>query len=179
MPFLSLILPFLSTWKWWLIGGAFALLAAAWGVQTVRLSANKTELAVSRQAHAEYVAKSEAAARQLSEEYRIEDQRRASAIRSVVQNAIQITEAVAADAASARSASDRLRDRISALVAASRKASRDPAAPPGSASAPDALDLLADVQRRTEEAAGQFARIADERGTAGLTCERAYGALTK
>lgn len=37
---------------------------------------------------------------------------------------------------------------------------------------------VADVLGRTDEAAGEFARIADDRGIAGRQCERDYDALT-
>lgn len=39
-------------------------------------------------------------------------------------------------------------------------------------------DLLTELHRRADEAAGQFAAIAVARGAAGQICERAYDALT-
>ncbi|MDN7790424.1 DUF2514 family protein [Burkholderia contaminans] len=77
----------------------------------------------------------------------------------------------AADAAA--SAADRLRKQVAELVARAHH----PSAAPGGPAADDALDLLADVLGRTDEAAGEFARIADERGIAGQQCERDYDAL--
>ncbi|WP_080334152.1 DUF2514 family protein [Burkholderia cenocepacia] len=79
----------------------------------------------------------------------------------------------AADAADA--AAVRLRKQVAELVARSR----DPAAPAGGAAAGGALDLLADLFGRTDEAAGEFARIADDRGIAGRQCESDYDALTR
>lgn len=78
----------------------------------------------------------------------------------------------AADAADA--AAVRQRKQLAELIALAR----DPAAPAGSATAGGALDLLADLFGRTDEAAGEFARIADERGIAGRQCESDYDALT-
>ncbi|WP_436407172.1 DUF2514 family protein [Burkholderia diffusa] len=78
-----------------------------------------------------------------------------------------------ADAAAADGAAVSLRKRVAALVADVRRA----AASTGSTATGDALGLLADVLGRTDEAAGEFARIADERGIAGRQCERSYDAL--
>ncbi|WP_407062105.1 DUF2514 family protein [Burkholderia pyrrocinia] len=78
-----------------------------------------------------------------------------------------------ADAAAADGAAVGLRKQVAALVADIRRAG----ASTGSTAAGDALDLLADVLGRTDEAAGEFARIADERGIAGRQCERSYDAL--
>lgn len=78
-----------------------------------------------------------------------------------------------ADAAAAGAAADRLRH---AYTAAVQRCGGAPAAPGGSAAA-DARDVLADVQRRLDAAAGELAALADARGTAGAACERAYDAL--
>jgi len=67
-----------------------------------------------------------------------------------------------------------LRKQVAALVADARRA----AASAGSPATGDALDLLADVLGRTDDAAGELAKIADERGIAGQQCERSYDALT-
>ncbi|WP_175980973.1 DUF2514 family protein [Burkholderia sp. BCC1630] len=79
-----------------------------------------------------------------------------------------------ADAAAAASVADGLRKQVAELV----RRARDSETTAGGASAGDALDLLADVLGRTDEAAGEFARIADERGIAGRQCESDYDALT-
>ncbi|KFL51675.1 hypothetical protein JM78_25020 [Burkholderia pyrrocinia] len=78
------------------------------------------------------------------------------------------------DAAAAASAADGLRKQVAELVARAR----DSAAPAGGAAAGGPLDLLADMFGRTDEAAGEFARIADERGIAGRQCESDYDTLT-
>lgn len=78
-----------------------------------------------------------------------------------------------ADAAAAASAAGGLRKQVAELVGRAR----DSATAAGSSTAGDALDLLADVLGRTDEAAGEFARIADTRGIAGRQCESDYDAL--
>ncbi|MCA8293325.1 DUF2514 domain-containing protein [Burkholderia sp. AU30198] len=79
-----------------------------------------------------------------------------------------------ADAVRAASAADGLRKQVDELIARAR----DPGAATGGAAAGGAIDLLADMFGRTDEAAGEFARIADERGIAGRQCESDYDSLT-
>ncbi|WP_175751962.1 DUF2514 family protein [Burkholderia ambifaria] len=77
------------------------------------------------------------------------------------------------DAAAADGAADGLRKQVAVLVADVRRAG----ASAGSPATGNALDLLADLLGRTDEAAGELARIADDRGIAGQQCESSYGAL--
>lgn len=82
-----------------------------------------------------------------------------------------------ADAAGARSALDRLRQRAALHAAAARPPGPDPA-PFGlgpAASAP--ADLLADVLVQAADRARQLAAFADESRAAGLACERSYEAV--
>lgn len=104
---------------------------------------------------------------------RAEEQRRTAAQSEIAKDANQQRTAALADAFAARAAAGSLQQRVDQLVAAARH----PAATAGSPAAGDALDLLADVLGRTDAAAGEFARIADERGIAGQQCERSYDAL--
>lgn len=85
--------------------------------------------------------------------------------------------AARADAAAARSAHDRLRQRAAALAATARcvpgpAAAAEPGAP---ASAP--ADLLADVLGRAADRARQLADYADAARIAGEQCQRDYDAL--
>lgn len=78
-----------------------------------------------------------------------------------------------ADAASAHAAADSLQHRVAALLAARNQAGQgDPAGGhgPGQQGA-DAADLLADVQRRLDDASGQLAGYADALRIAGERCE--------
>ncbi|MBU9649337.1 DUF2514 domain-containing protein [Burkholderia multivorans] len=105
---------------------------------------------------------------------RAEEQRRTAAQSEIAKDANQQRTAALADAFAARAAAGSLQQRVDQLVAAARH----PATSAGSPAAGDALDLLADVLGRADEAAGELAKIADERGIAGQQCERDYDALT-
>ncbi len=80
-----------------------------------------------------------------------------------------------ADAAVADGAADGLRRQVAALVAEVRRTG----ATAGGPTTGDALDLLADLLGRTDERAGELAKVADERGIAGRQCERSYDALMR
>ncbi|WP_095211574.1 DUF2514 family protein [Burkholderia sp. ABCPW 11] len=90
------------------------------------------------------------------------------------ENAAKQREQARAAADAAGAAANSLRKQVAELVARTR----DPAAPAGGAATGSTLDLLADLFGRADEAAGEFARIADERGIAGRQCEGDYDALT-
>ncbi|MBU9440005.1 hypothetical protein DN523_10195 [Burkholderia multivorans] len=105
---------------------------------------------------------------------RAEEQRRTAAQQENANHAAKERDQARADAAAAASAADGLRKQVATLI----ERARHPAAPTGSAAAGDALDLLADVLGRADEAAGELAKIADERGIAGKQCEADYDSLT-
>lgn len=105
---------------------------------------------------------------------RAEEQRRTAAQSEIAKDANKQRTAALADAFAARAAAGSLQQRVDQLVAAARH----PAAAAGSPAAGDALDLLADVLGRADEAAGELAKIADERGIAGKQCEADYDSLT-
>jgi hypothetical protein len=175
---LTSLLPSLLPSKWIAITGGVVLIAAALGVQQLRVSSAKTALAEERSAIAyERQRASEQRTADIEryraiEAQRTEDQRKAREEFDIKMAALH------ADAASATAAADRLRKRVDALVAAARQAPSNPAAVASSAPAGDPIGVLADVLRRADERAGQLARIADERGAAGSLCERDYDALT-
>lgn len=78
----------------------------------------------------------------------------------------------------ADAAAGSLRERAQQLAAAARcpAAQAGPAASSPAASAP--ADLLADMLGRSDAAAGELARYADQARLAGQLCERTYDALT-
>ncbi|HHY6927773.1 TPA: DUF2514 family protein [Burkholderia ambifaria] len=104
---------------------------------------------------------------------RDEFRRRLVAQQGVATDAAKERDQARADAAVADGVANGLRKQVAALVADVRRAG----ASAGSPATGDALDLLADLLSRTDEAAGELARIADERGIAGWQCERSYDAL--
>lgn len=85
---------------------------------------------------------------------------------------------VAADAAG-----QRLRQQVAQLVVSGkRQAGATPSADPGSQADPAgsaALDLLAELHARTDEAAGAIAAVADDARIRGLACERQHDSLVK
>lgn len=78
---------------------------------------------------------------------------------------------------------ERAGSRMRGLIATATKRSRAcPAQAPASGGSPPADttgDLLAEVQRRLEEAENGTIRFADESHLAGRTCERLYDAMTQ
>ncbi len=119
------------------------------------------------------------AAKQAEADARAEERRMATAQLEVIRDAQAAqVQRLQVDAAAARGAADRLRERVESLVAAAREAASNPAASGGGPPAGDAVGMLAELQRRADERAGILARIADERGIAGEACERAYSSLT-
>jgi hypothetical protein len=82
------------------------------------------------------------------------------------------------DGRRADAAAGRLRQRADALAASARCPASDPATAASSPPADPASDLLADMLRRVDDAAGTIGRYADEARPAGQLCERSYDALT-
>jgi hypothetical protein len=175
MSFLLRLVPF----QYYIAAAVAAGLLLALGAQTLRVNVLRADLssAIALRAQEREIA-AENALHQ-SEEYRLEDQRRASAIRSVVGEAIKLSEAVALDANSVRAAHDRLLQRYRAALAASRRAPGDPPAPEGSPTTASTDDLSTELLGRVSEAAGLLAAEADKRGIAGSACVQSYEALTK
>lgn len=86
----------------------------------------------------------------------------------------ELSRARVADVAAA-AAGNRLRDAFAATL----KRCGATAAAPGGTAASSPADLLAYVQRRIDAVAVELAATADDRGTAGRACERAYETLTE
>ncbi|WP_081067003.1 DUF2514 family protein [Burkholderia multivorans] len=105
---------------------------------------------------------------------RNEFRRQLAAQQEIATHAAKERDQARRDAAAADGAADGLRRQVAALVADARRAG----AAAGSPATDGALDLLADLFGRADEAAGELARIADERGIAGQQCQRSYDALT-
>ena len=82
------------------------------------------------------------------------------------------------DAVAARASADSLRADVARYRAAARSATGTSATAAGPTTSA-ALDLLADLFGRADEAAGELAEFADAAHAAGLTCQRSYDALTK
>lgn len=156
---------------------ACLVLFALLGVQTIRLSDEQRDHAETREDHAQALAAMNEAARQAEAEARAEEQRRTAEVQKAADEAHHALERARADAAAADAAGQRLRERIAALTTACRAGPGGAgAATPGTPADP-AADLLADVQRRLDEAADGIAAHADAARAAGAACERAYDAV--
>jgi hypothetical protein len=108
---------------------------------------------------------------------RAEEQRRVAAVEEIRRGAQEQLDRVAADAAAARTAGNRLRDRVAILTAACSRTPGDPAAAAGSPPTADTRVLLADVFSEVERTGREMAAAADRARLAGAACERAYDAL--
>lgn len=164
-------------YKWIAIGVAFAGLAGALGVQTLRVSGLKTDIAQLETDHAKAQLRAADAALALSEEHRATERRRVANQRKAQDDSAQKLAAARAARDAATAAAGRVSARVDALVAAIRSAAGNPAPAPGSTATEDPLDLLADVLRRADARAGLLADEADRRGAAGALCERLYDGL--
>lgn len=168
------------TFRPWMIwAAAVVALAVLLGLQTVRLADERADHADTKADHKEQVALAEKATRKAVEDARTEEQRRTDAVQEIANDTQTKLDTALADNADARAAGERLRKRIAELAAASsRKAAGDTQAASPGATTVTTADLLADVQRRLDEAADGIAGFADKAHGSGLACQRAYEALT-
>ena len=109
------------------------------------------------------------------EAVREEDNRRTNALVETINAASADLARALADRDRARAAAGGLQQRAEALAASCRGAAP---AGPGPA-APGAGDMLADMLRRIDGAAGEIAAHADRAMIAARACERAYDSLGK
>lgn len=108
-----------------------------------------------------------------------ETKRRLIAQAKVIDEQAQSLAQALADNADLRSVGQRLRAAQAAAIASrGRGPASDPATASASTPADPAGDLLADVQRRIDEATDGVAGFADASHIAGTTCEQSYRALT-
>ncbi|WP_334162820.1 DUF2514 family protein [Achromobacter insolitus] len=154
------------------LAGALAAGGAAWTAQGWRGDAR---LARAEAAHVQERDAQAHATMTAIEAARAEGRRRTAAMEKARDDAQKQAAAATADAADVRAELSRLRTRANALAHAA--ASRDPAAADGSPAGADAVGLLAYMLSRVSGRAEALAGIADRARIAGLTCERAYGAL--
>ncbi|MFN9115364.1 MAG: DUF2514 family protein, partial [Bacteroidota bacterium] len=103
---------------------------------------------------------------------------RVIALEGVIHANTEKLAATQADAAAARVAADRLRDKLARITAASRERSTNPSAAAASPPAEDTTFLLADLLRRADERAGELAEFADRAHAAGQICEASYEAVS-
>ena len=157
-------------------GWQFAALALAVGllVQTQRLADANTKAGDATTTLATERANAERLARQQSEAHR-DTERKLREDHDRIDSEAQVALAAAAAGADrARTAGQRLQRELADYITAHR--ARAIAAAAAGQCTPDtgALDLLADLQRRADDRAGELAAIADEARVRGLACERTH-----
>lgn len=160
----------------WVWAAAAITLAALSGKLSLDLSAARLAASQASQAHAADRARWAAEALAASERNRALEARWITAQEEIAHAASAQTAKIRVAQAAASAAGDSLRIRAAAVAADCRSA---PTATPATSSpaAPDPGTLLADVLGRLEAAGRQLAEVADARGLAGASCERAYDAL--
>lgn len=154
---------------------ALALLAL--GAQTYRLVAEQRDHAVTVADHSDRVAAMERGAREAIEAARTEEKRRTADVQKVADETQQALEQARADADAAADAGRRLRAQLAAVASACSRGAGNPSAASAGPPAQATSDLLADVQRRLDEATDRIARFADQAHAAGYACERASDAV--
>lgn len=173
------ILGKLGSYLWPAVAGAFAASLLWGGVEHWRANRNADAVIEAKNACTVARANATAAALQQSETNAAITVARINEQKRIADEAERQLAQARADAAIADAAAGRLSRRVAALVAAAREAASHPPAVGASAPAEDPIGMLAELQRRADEAAGVFARVADERGAAGSACEREYDSLTQ
>ncbi|SFB51006.1 DUF2514 family protein [Delftia tsuruhatensis] len=119
-----------------------------------------------------------AAAAATSERYRKLEGTYRENLDTIARESGQAQARAAADTDAARAAAGRLRGDLASYITAHRAAAQARAATGQCAPDTAALDLLAELQRRADERAGELARIADDARSRGGACERSYVAAS-
>ncbi|MFV0677885.1 DUF2514 family protein [Variovorax sp. tm] len=174
-----MILPDLKTPLLWALGlGLVAALATA-GIERTRAAGARADAATARKDLADLRATAAESGRLAERAARNTEQTWRSRVNGVIQDGQKQLTAARADAATAVAAARQLRDDLAAYRTAVRAATAAPAAAAGGSPATDPLDLFADLFGRADARAGELARIADERGSAGTTCQRYADAVER
>lgn len=155
-----------------------ALLLGAIGVQTSRVHSLQVDVASEKTGRAKDQAAWATGAASAATANLNESARRVAAQGVNANAAAQYTAAAAVDATARRASAERLRNATVATAARCSPASADSAAAAVGAPASSPGDLLADLQRRMDEAAGRTIAFADAAHAAGQECVGDYDALT-
>lgn len=162
----------LNPYRWLLAGGLIAAAALGFTVWKHNLISE-----AERAGYDKAVAEARERELQAVKAARAEEQRRTQAVQGVANATRKELATARAAADDARRAGELLRAQLAAAGALCGGPA-NPAAAGGSPATNPAGGLLADVQRRLDEAADATLRFADESRIAGLGCERAYETLT-
>ncbi|WP_080587321.1 DUF2514 family protein [Stutzerimonas stutzeri] len=155
-------------WAWWVVA-----LAVVAGGQQIRVLSAQSVASKAQADLASYRAEVSERDRRAALFVIQENQRRQAATEKADAEAQEQLAAARTDAERAGSALERLQQRLDAAEQRSRNAGNAITAQLSQA-AEGAARVRADVLGRVGEAAQLYARVADERGIAGLACEKAY-----
>lgn len=158
---------------------ALVILLVSLTIQTWRLNSEKLSHAQTRESHALLMVTINNAARDAEQKARAVERDRIEALQGIIHDTEQQLKKARADAAFAADAGARLRRTIAALTTSCRSGTNDSAATTASDSTDSTNNLLANVQRRLDEAADGIAQFADTAYTAGIACQQSYDALIK
>lgn len=158
------------------VAASMASALAAWTIQGWRMA---DQLAAAEVRHTQVVLDLERAAREAEANARAEEQRRAEEAQKAIDEANETVARARADADSAVTAGERLRAQIAALTSSCRAAAGNPGSADSGPPADATADLLADVQRRLDEATERIAGFADRAHAAGTACERIHDGLNR
>jgi len=161
-------------WRAALLGVAFA---AGWVSQGWRAEAQLQRIAAQQAQLRAQAGMATAAAEQAA---RAEESQRHAALQETTHAAEEAMRAARADAADARRAADRLRQRLAAAIAADPgRGAASAGAAAGGAPATDAAGMCAELLGRAVDRARILAEHADRAAAAGTACERSYDALSE
>lgn len=153
--------------------------ALAAGGQTVRLYAERKRHAETRAEYAQAVTDWHRESARAVQAARDEETRRTEAVQGVADDAQKRLDGALADAGRARLERERLRKQLAGYAAHAANGGACPgaaAAGAGPASGA-AVDVLAELFSRADDAAGELAEALDAAHARGLACERAWAAL--
>jgi hypothetical protein len=166
----------------WVVALALLALAAGWVVGKVEAYGDQRYLQGAADKQAVWDADKLRVARQsqqLAAARAAETERRLGAQKEVMDAQAQELARMRLDLRSSADERERLRQQQSATVSAARGAIARCAAPGSDGpAAAAAIDLLAELRDRADDAAGELAAALDLAHTAGTACERLYGTVT-
>ena len=166
-------LKFVPGWAWWVLA-----LAVVAGGQQIRVLSAQADASKAQADLADYRTEVSERDRRAALFVIQENQRRQAATEKADAEAQEQLAAARTDAERADSALERLQQRLDAAEQRSRHAGNAITAQLGKA-AEDTARVRAHVLGRVGEAAQLYAGVADERGIAGLACEKSYDAVKR
>lgn len=167
----------MTKWIILAVGASLVALSGSVWVQTHRLQNERVAHEQTRTEYARYREMVERSAAEQAQRAADETARRLAAQQERVDAALEREQEARAAADRAATAGQRLRAQLATITANCRAASGNPAAPGDSEADAPTTDLLADVQRRLDEATDRIARFADDSHRAGLACQAEYEGL--